>query len=83
MLHLNTELRTAVIKAEAAIGTLLPEQFIDTTLAYTQRKLQVILNNTPGYDDAYLPVLFENELVDQYTRQRLTFISRLARKENA
>lgn len=67
-MELTKELRGAVKKAEEALGVKVPEKLILDVLVYARRKLDGIKMRYPEYTDAYLPILFENEIRDCYMR---------------
>ncbi len=75
MLNLPKELRDAVKAAEEALGGEIPEKLALEVLAYARRKLDVIKMQQPEYTDAYLPVLFENEIRDGYMRRQISEMS--------
>lgn len=53
----------AIEKVENLLGLRIPERVWVDVLQYSVQKLQAI-----GKPETYLPVLFQNELADYYTR---------------
>ena len=60
------KLREAIISAEQTLGFHITGDVAAEVLMYSIRKCQVI-----GKDASYLPLLFENELLDFYMRAEI------------
>ncbi len=83
MLDLPKELRDAVKTAEETLGVEVPENLILDVLIYARRKLDGIKQRYPEYTDDYLPILFENEIRDCYTRGYINTASEIMRGARA
>lgn len=57
----------AIESAERKLNKQIPETVWFDVLMYSMRKCMVV-----GKEEAYLPILFENELLDHYMRQEFT-----------
>lgn len=60
---MNAELSIAREAAERTLSICIPDEIAEEVLAYAKRKCE--LNRKP---DSYLPLLYENELTDYFTR---------------
>ena len=66
------ELREAIISAEKTLGIHITGDVAAEVLMYSIRKCQVIEK-----DASYLPLLFENELLDYYMRAAINVVSEM------
>lgn len=79
---LNISLEQARRNAEGTLGFEIPTSTADYILGYTLRKFLRITEKEEK-PEGYLAILYQNEIVDHFTRRTISAISEMVRREEA